>query len=468
MKMMKRLLLAAMLLALCCTLAACQKDTDAGNTANAENTQTTGTPADVPAGSPDDILVTVGEIALTRAVYESNLATLTDYYSSYGYDVSDPTIAELLKQFALQTGIEYVVMDQKLIDLGLSLTQEERDAATADAKENWESTVAEGLAYYGITEESTEEERASTLASVLAELESMGYTEESYLTDAITYAGYDKLYDYAVQGVSVTDEEVVAYYNSLVEADKAQYENNAAAYEETQYMNQMYAMYGMVDYVTPIYYKPAGYRLVTHILLEADEALLTAYADLQAAYEEQQNTLEEGGEVTDTLITAEEVENARLAILAHVQPTVDEINQKLAEGATFAELIPQYTTDPGMADEASIAAGYEVHMDSTNWVIPFRDQAFTVDHIGDVTAPVVTDYGVHILQYVADVPAGPMELTDDMHAAFKSSLLMSAQNEAYYAALDQWVNEATLVYSDEAKAIMGVTEEAAQITEAAE
>ena len=164
--------------------------------------------------------------------------------------------------------------------------------------------------------------------------------------------------------------------------------------------------------------------------------------------------------MTEALITAEEVENARLAILNNVQPKVDEINQKMSEGATFAELIPLYTTDPGMSDEVSIAAGYEVHMDSTNWVIPFRDQAFTVDNIGDVTAPVVTDYGVHILQYVADVPAGAVELTDAMKADFHESLLSSAQDEVYYAAIEQWVSEVNAVYSEEAQAIIAAAQAA--------
>ena len=296
------------------------------------------------------------------------------------------------------------------------------------------------------------------MLSVLAELETMGYTEESYISDAVRYASYDKLVDYASQGVSVSDEDVVTYYNSLVEADKELYENDAAAYEQTQYMNQMYIMYGMSDYATPIYYKPAGYRLVTHILLEASEELLTAYVDLQAAYEEQQITLEEGGTVEGELVTAEEIENARLAILANVQPTVDEINQKLAEGVAFADLIPLYTADTGMMDAESIAAGYEVHMDSTNWVIPFRDQSFTVDTIGDVTAPVVTDYGVHIIQYVADVPAGAVELTEEMQAYFHEVLLSNAISDAYSNAIAQWTSEATVEYSAEAKAILGITE----------
>ena len=410
----------------------------------------------------DDVMMTVNGAPVTRAQYEGYLNTMISYYTNYGYDTSDASMLAVMQQFALQTGVEYAVMDQKLVELGLSLTETERAAAIAASQAQWTAVIEDGLAYYGVTAESTEEERATILLNVLAELESMGYTEEGYLADAIQYAEYDKLYAYLTQDVAVEDQAVIDYYNSLVEADKAVYENDAAAYEQVQQMNQLYAAYGMADYVTEVYYKPAGYRLVTHILLSADEALLTEYADLQAAYEEQQNTIEEGGEVTGDVITAEAVENARLAILANVQPTVDEINQKLADGATFAELIPQYTTDPGMMDEASIAKGYEVHMDSVNWVTPFRDQAFTVNNIGDVTAPVVTDYGVHILQYVADVPAGGVELTAEMHAAFKASLLAAAQDEAYYAALETWVNEAVVEYSDEAKAILGATETAAE------
>ena len=456
MKMMKRLLLAIMLVVLCCALAACQKDAPEATNTNAA----VATNAPAAAGNPNDVMVTVGDVKITRAEYEDALATLTNYYASYGYDMSEPSLAALVKQYALQTCVEYAAMDLKLVALGLDLTQEEKDAAIAAAQENWNATIEDGLAYYGITAESTEEERGTTLVKVLAELESMGYTQESYKEDGLKYAGYDKLFAYATEGVTVTDEEIVNYYNSLVESDKALYENDAAAYEQAQYMNQMYAAYGMSEYVTEIFYKPAGYRLVTHILLEADEALLTAYVDLQAAYEEQQNTIEEGGEVTEALITAEEVENARLAILNNVQPKVDEINQKMSEGATFAELIPLYTTDPGMSDEVSIAAGYEVHMDSTNWVIPFRDQAFTVDNIGDVTAPVVTDYGVHILQYVADVPAGAVELTDAMKADFHESLLSSAQDEVYYAAIEQWVSEVNAVYSEEAQAIIAAAQAA--------
>lgn len=408
--------------------------------------------------SDDDVMATVNGDPLTRGEYQGYLDTLVNYYTSYGYDTTDESIYSALQLFAMQTGIEYIVMNQKIDELGLGLTETEAAAATAAAAEQWAATIEDGLAYYGITDESTEEERAETLVSVLAELETMGYTEESYTADSLKYEAYDKLYAYITKDVNVTDEEVEAYYNSLVEADKEVYANDAAAYEQLEYYNQLYTMYGMSSYVTECYYKPEGYRKVTHILLAADEALLDNYADLQATYEEQQNTLEEGGEIEGDVVTAEDVENARLAVLANVQPTLDEINEKLANGSTFAELIPQYTTDPGMQDEAAIAEGYEVHMDSVNWVTAFRDQAFTVDNVGDITEPVVTDYGVHILQYAADVPGGPVELTDDLRASFLTALLASAQDDAYYAAIEGWVDEAEVVYTDESKVIMGLTD----------
>lgn len=230
MKMMKRLLLALVLVALCCALAACQKSEPAATTQNTQAPAAFATAE--PAGNPDDVMLTVGTYNLTRAQYENYLSTLQNYYGNYGYDVADPELQAMLKQFALQTGVEYAVMDQKLIELGLALTEEEKNAAVEQAKADWNATIEDGLAYYGLTAESTEEERANLLVTVLADLESKGYTEESYQEEAVMYAGYDKLFAHTTKDITVTDEEVVNYYNALVENDKALYENDAANYEQ--------------------------------------------------------------------------------------------------------------------------------------------------------------------------------------------------------------------------------------------
>ena len=409
----------------------------------------------------DDVLLTVNGTPMTRADYEEYLASVQSFYSSYGYDVTDESIASVLEQIALQSGIQMIAERLMVVENGLSLTEDEKVAAETEAKESWEAVIADGMTYYGITDESTEVERAETLLTILSELEAAGYTEESYISDSLEYAEYNKLYELLTADVTVTEQDVLDYYNTLVESDKAMYAD-VATYEQMQYYNDLYLAYGMTDYYTEIYYIPEGFRAVTHILLEVDETLLTAYSDLEALYEEQQNTLEEGGEVTETLVTADEVEAARLAVIASVQSTLDEINQKLADGASFNDLIPTYSADTGMVTADAIAEGYAVHMDSIMWDPVFTAAAFSVDTIGQVSEPVVGMYGVHLVHYDHDIPGGGVELTEELKASFYESLLTSAQDEAYYNALDAYIGAAVIDYSDEAKTILGITDEAAE------
>lgn len=107
-----------------------------------------------------------------------------------------------------------------------------------------------------------------------------------------------------------------------------------------------------------------------------------------------------------------------------------------------------------MSDAAAIEAGYLVHPQSTKWVTEFRDAAFTVDEIGEITEPVVTSYGVHILQYVADVPGGPAPYSDDVRALLQEQLLNSRQAEAYSQAVTTWMDEAEIVYAEEMQELM--------------
>ncbi len=412
------------------------------------------------AANANDVVVTVNGVTATRDQLQGYIESVRSYYLGMGYDDSYMTVYQ---QLGVETLVEYMVMDQLIAEKGLTLTDEEKAAAEADARAEWNAVVNDGMSYYGITDASTEEERSAVKVTVLGELEAAGYTEESYVAEMVGSAVYDKLVDEVIKDVTVSDEQVQAHFDELVAADEAAYKNNAAAYEETQYMNTMYAMYGMNDYVVDIYYMPDGYRAVTHILLTADEALMTAYQELEARFEEQQSTLEEGGEVTETLVTVEEVEAARLAVIASVQPTLDEINAKLAEGTPFAELIPLYSQDPGMQDAAAIAEGYAVHMDSVNWDPVFRDAAFTVDNLGDITAPVVGAYGVHILQYDHDVVGGPLKMTDELRAALHDELLSTAQYNAYRAVIDAAVASAEIVYAEDIAAIVApAADEAAE------
>ena len=392
--------------------------------------------------SPEDVLATVNGTPVTRAQYTDALAQLEDVYANYGYDVTEPTIAAVLQQIALDTVIEYAMLTKVIEENGLQLTDEELADSAQAAREDFYAQVdqiVDEYGYYGLADVSTEESRAAVMVMVLSQLETMGVTEASYIEEIQLLEGYNKAYDWIVRDVTVSDEEVRAHFDELVEADRVAYENDVLAYETMQQQNQMALMYGMNEYYTDLYYVPTGYRLVTHILLEADEAALDAYVAAKQNAEAD----------PDALAAAEQ------AVLASVQTTVDEISARLANGEAFNDLIPEYTTDPGMSDAVSIAAGYEVHTQSTMWVTEFRDAAFTVSNIGVVTAPVVTDYGVHILYYMADVPGGPVEFTQDIAALMREELLTARQSNVYTETMTTMLEAAEIVYSAEAQAIMG-------------
>lgn len=443
MKMMKRLMALLMALLLCgaCALA----ETEAVQ-------------------SPDDVMATLNGEAITRAEFEQYYTVLCNHYADLGYDVTLPENDVILRDWALDNAMQVTLMDQKIVEIGMALTEEEKADAAQQGRDDWQSIIDEGLSRKGVTESTSEDERAAMLIQVLAKLERAGYTEQSFIDEAVKTALYVKFEDSIVADVAISDEEVTAYYNELVEADEVAYKDNVEAYEAMQDMNRRYLLYGLLDYYVDLYYRPDGYRRVTHILLEVDETLLATYNDLLAVYEEQQLTLEEGGEVTAELITEAQVEEARLAIIANVQPKIDEINQKLDEGAAFADLIPLYTID-AMNTPETIAQGYEVHMDSTTFVTEFRDAAFTVDNPGDVTAPVVSQFGVHILQYVEDIPGGPVELTADLMELLRLELLPAAQNAKYNEEFTQWLEASEIVYSEEAKAFATPTETAEEAAE---
>ena len=149
------------------------------------------------------------------------------------------------------------------------------------------------------------------------------------------------------------------------------------------------ALYGTSSNLDHAWYKPDGFRAVKHILLPVDSELMTTYTDLQARWEEQQEaaqaaeeSADEAADTTDTAadaeataeptatpepVTEEQVNEAKAAIFNSLADTIDEINQKIADGADFDELIATYgvnedgtASDPGMTTEPYMTSGYEV------------------------------------------------------------------------------------------------------------
>ena len=472
--------LIAILLAVTLCAAGCQEKGPApeaaADTPVEESVQST---VDVPAA--DTLLCTVNGKEITYGSLQTYIqGIMSMYVNDYGYEADDPELISYCNQSGMLLAQQYIILDELGEELNVTFTEEEQAEIREDSLTTWNEIIS----YYeaeacGISEVSTDEEKSAARTSVLALLESMGYTEESFIADEIDNARYQKIMSAVCKDITVTDAELDEYITSLVAADQEMYSGEDVSYYE------MMQYYGY-----PTYYRPDGYRAVTHILLNVDETLMNTYSDLTARFEEQQEAEEpveeteeavteeavaeetvteeaasdtavatEAPEAEEETVTAEQVEAARKAILDSVQSTVDEIMEKFNAGTPFADLIAEYGNDPGMQQEGATETGYNVAATSLMWDIPFRDGAMSIEQIGGVSEPVVGANGVHIIYYLKDVPGGPVELSAEEREEIRNEILGERQNELLDTTIEERMSAAVIVYTDEASPFIPVMEE---------
>ncbi len=347
-------------------------------------------PASEPEGST--VVATVEGESITWDDVKPTYSNLVAQYGSY-YDLTQQDNIELFRAVAMENAITKKMMLVKAKELGLdALTDEEIATAEQQADADWDAALDNYISYYhsDLTEESTEEEKAAAKEEAVKYYNDGGYTPESLREEYKQYAVLGKVEGVMTQDATVTDQEVEDAYQALVAADKELYENDIAAYVEYNgYVDQMAmyaAIYGMGSDMDHAWYKPAGFRAVKHILLPVDETLMNTYTDLQARYEEQQHAADAAAEEgTDEAaeetpaepVTEAQVNEAKAAIFNSLAEKIDEINQKIAEGVDFDELIATYgvnadgsASDPGMAEEPTKTNGYEVSEDSSGYYAP--------------------------------------------------------------------------------------------------
>ena len=273
----------------------------------------------------DVVLATLNGENIMASEVDYFVDYLTSYYGQQGYATDTEEFAAAARQTAMQNVIMTRVAAMKAEEYGLGkLDDAAIETVRAEAKTEWDElveTVAQQL--YGKTAESTEEEAAAAVLNAVAYIESMGYTEEMWLEEAVDSAKNNAIVEEMVKGATVSDEDIETYYNETVEAEMAQYGTDVAMYE----MYQNY--FGMAFHFTP-----EGYRGIRQILLEVDKELLDAYQSATALLEEAAEATE-GAEASENAVTTETVEAAKQAILdalqkegysAHVTMTSDFYN----------------------------------------------------------------------------------------------------------------------------------------------
>ncbi len=400
-------------------------------------------------------------------IYETELQEAHTYYTEQGYSVTYAQILEIL--------IETHALRQIITEKGFDqFTDEDQAKFAAEAQEAWNSAIENYVTSY--LSEDTEEARTALQGQADQYFRAMGYSPEYLAENMASQEAQNRYIGSLVSADSITREDVQAYLDTVVESQKAEVGESANMYE-------LYQMYMGREYL----FTPAGYRRVLHILMKLDENVMTAYTEASEILTGMKTpaTAEEAAEGTADAATAEaeaeakaevdpfedlkaaldamvangseamkaeytkacalldtlkaepeeseakealyaDLEQAITAIaITSLQPTIDEIENRLQNGEEFAAVAKDYNEDPG----EDFNEGYKVHPESIMWDPVFRDAAFSAEMTkpGDHSKPVLGSYGVHILYYLADVPEGAVELTDDLYVELAETLLQEKQ-----------------------------------------
>lgn len=367
-------------------------------------------------------------------------------YDMYGYafDATDKTVLSTVKTQTLTMMTEYLALEQKLDELGLSLTEEEIAAVQADAQTQYDQMIAQLTSDGSVTEDAAKESVAQQgfpLSMV-----------EYYLRASKVE---EKLREYAGKDIAVTAEEIQTEYDSRLETAKETYQDDPSQYSKDV------ADSGLV------YYRPAGYRLVKNLVIGFPEDVQTQLDDLRTQmytisyYQYMANY--ELASYADSM--DEETKNTYNATIADYQSQYDALQTQVtelaatgreqkqqeaeeilalcqAEGADFDALMAEYNADTATGE--LLTEGYPVCEGNTTYIPEFVEGAMALETVGDVSGLIPSDYGFHVLLYASDVSEGAVEMNDAMRADIEKTLLETKQTEAFDAARKEWIDSAKI------------------------
>jgi parvulin-like peptidyl-prolyl isomerase len=118
-------------------------------------------------------------------------------------------------------------------------------------------------------------------------------------------------------------------------------------------------------------------------------------------------------------------------ILVNKKPLADQIYAKLKAGGDFAVLAKKYSKDPGSA-----AQGGKLTISKGQTVPPFDKAAFALKN-GEVSQPVKTQYGWHIIEPLSSPTKAKQTPLKDVKESIRQQLLQQKKTEK----MTQWVND---------------------------
>ncbi len=399
----------------------------------------------------DPVIVRVGDITYTRSVVQSALDTDLSLFSLINGKYYTEEEREAQTEATLHRFIGNGLIESKLSEAGLNdFSPVEEETLKAAARERYESYWQEVYNRLAASGEKPSEEKVTRV------MDQGGYTLDAFLAEYKMSERRSRAIGLFLPGLTISEEQVREYYEKMcLQPDRERYQDHLSAYESE-----------ILATGSESFYTPEGYRLIRQVLLEYPEEIAAPlrndYYRLAGAIQNMSAALQR---LTGAAVAAEswedlagpraeydqaaaEMESAqsaydekRKALAAPlVQETLDEIRTQYNDGVDFVTLIRQYSADRTQTNTGE-GSGYPVHPDSEQWPENFRNAACSLQKPGDISEPVYTDAGIHILYYEGDLPSGDHVLTAEEQDALNAAELYYYQSQQLEALFPEWMED---------------------------
>lgn len=396
-----------------------------------------------------------------------NQKMLEQLYRNYGMQAPAVSEEEILQQ-TFDATVRQIVLEQKAKELSLDvLSAEEQKAADDKAQTQYDGQLSSIKTQFftGTTLENEALDKA-----VQEKAAELGLDLAMIKEQAGKAAVLEKVRQEAIKDVTVTAEEIQKEFESRVESDKKNYEENANAYGQKRNGGEK------------VYYAPAGYRMVKQVLVQftADDKtaidaarsaltpLTTALNNAQTALDDNDKAMQAEGIAADELQkltdkkaelqkaldeakSAEQVAQQNLTAAlekgyAAIAQKAQDIYTRAQGGESFDALIKEFNEDPGQPAE-----GYAIREGFSSFDEAFVKPAMALTEKGSVAEPSKGLYGYYIVQYVDQVAEGAVQL-DAVSDAIKGDLLTARQNETFESTVQQWISNSKVeTFADRVK-----------------
>ncbi len=337
----------------------------------------------------DTVIATVNKKDILQRDFEAPFNMYLAQYSQAGYDMQNAENVKALQDSVFNTLVRSEVIYQQAVSQGFALTDEEKANVTTEAQAQYDAL----LSSYVQQAQANGADNAETLGKQTFEaaLKAEGFTAQSFRNeleqDMQKSAVTAKLEEKIKSGVTLTEEEAKARYETELNEQRTAYTSDPAAFEAAQSAYEAGAG-------TPPLYVPEGFVRVKHILV-TDEA------------------------------------------------TANDLVKRIDAGEDFDALMAEYGTDPGMKAEPNKTLGYLLGA-NTSFVPEFKAAGLALANAGDHSAPVKSQFGYHIIKLVEKLQSGDRAF-ETIKDGYIASTLQTLQQEAYEAEVERWTEEADIV-----------------------